>query len=111
MSRRPSRSPGRRFFGLVVSLVVGHVLGFLDRRALHIVHFGRIDDAELHRAQPRDEILEQLEVGFGVGECLVDVVEGQVILLLGETDEVADDGAGTRGHRAERVLPRLPPDP
>jgi hypothetical protein len=54
------------------------------------VHLGGVDDVELHVAEPLHDGLDVIRIDEVVGQDLVDVVEGEVVLLLGELDEFAD---------------------
>ncbi len=98
-------SRGTLFPGFL-TLFIAALFGILDRARLLVVDFGRIDDAELHQAESLDEILEQLDIRLGVGNGLVDVVVSEVILLLGEADEITDDGAEFRRIEGRGALDR-----
>jgi hypothetical protein len=73
--------------GLEVLVIAAVVIALL---VLVAVHFGGVDDVELHVAEALHDGLDIIGIDEVVGENVVDVVEGQVVLFLGEFDEFAD---------------------
>ena len=64
---------------------------------LETIHLGGIDDVELHVAEALHDGLDVLGIDEVVGQDLVDVIVGEVFLLLGEFDELADLFLDLRG--------------
>jgi hypothetical protein len=50
----------------------------------------RLEDLDLKVLQDGEDVIDFLLVFDRLGQRLVDIVEGQVALFLGETDEVTD---------------------
>jgi hypothetical protein len=110
--------------GLEVLVVAAVVVALL---VLVAVHLGGVDDVELHVAEPLHDGLDVVGIDEVVGQDLVDVVVGQVVLLLGELDQFADffldfrgvdaalvvsvskTGVASRGFAGWRWLPTLSP--
>jgi hypothetical protein len=72
----------------------------------------RLEDLDFEVLQDGEDVVDFLLVLDGLGQGLVDVVEGQVALLLGEADQVPDlvvdaarrDGVGDFGSRPRRCV-------
>jgi hypothetical protein len=69
--------------------LVGKLLLGPRRRLLVAVHLGSVDDVDLQVAQEHDDRLKFLRIVHALRDCLVQVVPGQITLVLGQLDEVA----------------------
>ena len=67
-----------------------HRLRILVADFLDAIDLGGVDDIELHAVEAREDFLHDFGLDHVAWQCLVDVVEGEVALLLGEFDEVAE---------------------
>ena len=54
------------------------------------IDLGRFDDVDLHRAEPRQDGVEFVRVGDPFGQGVVQIVESEVALFLGELDQLTD---------------------
>ena len=66
--------------------------GHFDR-----IQFAVFDDAYLHPAQTGDDLVHQIHAHMPVGQGCVQIIIGQMVLILGQPDQFAQLGLHFRG--------------
>ena len=74
---------------------------FLD--VLVTIDFGRLDDVDLEFAQAHQDEVELVRVGQVGRQRLVEIVESEVALFLGQLDQFANPRLGVARRRWRRI--------